>query len=167
MNGTELVWRREIVSGTWIKSAPIGKGLAAILLAIPVHGHQPDLLWIGQQTDLHSSFLVITDTHFHVRYSYCLPNYCWWSYCTTVAAHWLFLLLLSVLLCPIYQQVLHFKRLCIFCTVPPGIPTVHPVTVMNALLHCCNSFLSPSSCYLPVVGRRIHHFSADFVLGFH
>ena len=33
----------------------------AILLAVPADGYQPNLIWIGQQTSLHSLFLVITD----------------------------------------------------------------------------------------------------------
>jgi hypothetical protein len=34
---------------------------AALLLADPADGYQPYLVWIGQQTSLHSLFLVITD----------------------------------------------------------------------------------------------------------
>jgi hypothetical protein len=34
---------------------------AALLLAVPADGYQPYLVWIGQQTSLHSLFLAITD----------------------------------------------------------------------------------------------------------
>ena len=33
----------------------------AILLAVPADGYLPNLVWIGQQTSLHSLFLAITD----------------------------------------------------------------------------------------------------------
>ena len=33
----------------------------AILLAVPADGYWPNLVWIGQQTSLHSLFLAITD----------------------------------------------------------------------------------------------------------
>ena len=54
----------------------------AILFAVPADGYWPNLVWIGQQTSLHSLFLPSL-MHFNSRCSYCQPNYCWWYNCTT------------------------------------------------------------------------------------
>ena len=64
VNPTAMVGSNRSVGRTRLS---VSACFTAILLAVPADGYWPNLVWIGQQTSLHSLFLAITEDAFQLE----------------------------------------------------------------------------------------------------